>query len=183
MITTANEYYATLAQIQDLNFPVQAVFTPSNEHIYEVDLNKREVSMPEFLSVETDHKSETIYFKLNRFFDYMDLSRTACVIQYINAAGESHYYPVPYYDCITFLDEDKMLVPWVIDGAATKTAGTVKFSIRFYRIAEGHFIYNLTTKTASAKVLHGMVGQFLPEDYEIATDVFLQIQEALLKLN
>ena len=183
MITTANEYYATLAWIQDNNFPVQAVLAPSDEHIYDVDLNKRQVSALEFLSVETDHKSETIYFKVDRFFDYMDLSRTACVIQYINAKGESHYYPVPYYDCITFIEDNKMLVPWVIDGAATQTAGTVKFSIRFYRIEGDHFIYNLTTKTQSAKVLHGMTGEFLPEDYQIATDVFLQIQEALLKLN
>lgn len=184
MITTANEYYANLAYIQDYNFPVQAVLVPSDERLYDVDLHTRTVSMPEFLSVETDHKSETIYFKVDRFFDYMDLSTVACVIQYINARGESYYYPVPFYDCITFNEENKMLIPWNIDGSATVAPGTVKFSIRFYKIVEGKFIYNLNTKTITAKVLHGIDNeQFSTEKYQLATDVFLQIQEALLKLN
>lgn len=183
MITTANEYYATLAQIQDENFPVQAVLVPSDEKIYEIDLNTRSVSVPEFLSVETDHKSETVYFKIDRFCDYMDLSRTACVIQYINAKKESHYYPVPFYDCVTFNAENKMIIPWNIDGAATVAPGTVQFTIRFYKMERGEFVYNLITRPAHGKILHGMTGKFLPEDYQIASDVYLQIQEALLKLN
>jgi hypothetical protein len=134
MITAANEYYSALAQIQDQNFPVQAVLVPSTERIYEVDLFTRSVSMPEFLSIETDHQAETIYFKVDRFFDYMDLSRTACVIQYITANNESHFYPVPFYDCITFNEENKMIIPWNISGAVTNTAGIVKFNIRFYKI-------------------------------------------------
>ena len=184
MITTANEDYANLAYIQDYNFPKQAVLVPSNERIYDVDLFTREVSMPQFLSVETDHKSETVYFKMDRFFDYMDLSTVACVIQYINAKGESHYYPVPFYDCITFNAENKMIIPWNIDGSATVAPGTVQFSIRFYKIVDNKFVYNLTTKTTSAKVLHGMINDdFKPEDYQIAIDVYLQLQEAILKLN
>ena len=80
MITNPNEYLAALAYIQDNNFPVQAVLVPASERTYEINLNTREVEAPKFISVEKDHKSETIYFKVDRFFDYMDLSQTACVI-------------------------------------------------------------------------------------------------------
>lgn len=183
MITPTDEYLSLLAQIQDHNFPVQAILAPSEEHIHEVDLATRSISMPQFLSVEADHKSETIYFRVDRFFDYMDLARTACVIQYINARGESHFYPVPFYDCITENEDNKMLVPWNIDGSATVASGTVQFNIRFYLIENGKFIYNLTTKAVSAKVLHGMGTAFKPEDYEIALDKYLQIQFALKELN
>ena len=183
MITNPNEYLAALAHIQDNNFPVQAVLVPSSERTYEINLNTREVEAPKFISVEKDHKSETIYFKVNRFFDYMDLSQTACVIQYINAKKESHYYPVPFYDIITDNEHNKMFIPWNVGGAATIASGELKFSIRFYKIEQGKFVYNLTTKTTSTKILNTMTGAFNPEDYKIAQDMYLEIQEALLKLN
>lgn len=165
MIKTANEYTHALALLQDNNFPTYVKLTPDSV-VCEVDLEKRMIQVPEFISVETDHKSETIYFKLNRYFDYMDLSTTTCVIEYVNAKGESHYYPVPYYDI--FSEEDKIILPWVIDGAATVAAGSVKFSIRFYKIEQDHFIYNMSTLPAIGKVLHGLKGQFKPgKDYEL----------------
>lgn len=182
MITTTEEYYKELYRIQDENFPSQAILLPSDERVYDIDLNSRTVNVPEFLSIESDHKSETVYFKVDRFYDYMDLSNTACVIQYINADKEAHYYPVPFYDVTSCAQDDKLLFPWVIDGAATKTAGPVQFSIRFYRIdiANSHFIYNLTTKPATGKVLHGMkVEEFPPEDYEIALDRYLAIMQEI----
>ncbi len=184
MITTTEEYYQELYRIQDNNFPSQAILLPSDERIYDIDLNSRTIEAPEFLSVATEHKSETIYFKIDRYNDYMDLTNTACVIQYVNADGEAHYYPVPYYDVTTFSKEDKLLFPWVIDGAATKAKGTVQFSIRFYRIdiANSQFIYNLTTRPAASKVLYGLhPGDkgFKPEDYEIAMDRYLTIMQEI----
>jgi len=106
---------------------------PSTERIYEIDLNTRTIDAPEWLSVETDHRSETIYFKVPRYFDHMDLTTTVCVIQYINANGEGRVYPVPYYDITTCTRENfetleqepYILFPWVIDGEATKAAGDV----------------------------------------------------------
>ena len=173
MITTAVEYYKELYRIQDENFPSLAILLPQDEKIYNINLNSRVIEIPEYLSVATDHKAETIYFKVDRFYKYMDLTSTVCVIQYINAIGESHYYPVPFYDAITFADEDKILIPWNISGNATKAAGNVKFSIRFYRIdlANHHFVYNLNTLPAVGKVLYGLnPDEFKPEDYEIAAD-------------
>lgn len=186
MITTDKEYYKELYRIQDENFPTQAVLLPSEERIYDIDLSSRTIKAPEFLSTVTDHKSEVVYFKVDRFFDYMDLTNTACVIQYINADKESHYYPVPFYDVYTFAKEDKLLFPWVIDGAATQAAGPVKFSIRFYRIDDANtkFVYNLTTLPATSQVRYGIEAknEFKPEDYEIAGDRFLLLQQELRKI-
>lgn len=102
MITTAEEYQKYLWQLQDQNKPVSAILLPSDENIYEINLNTRTINAPEFLSVRKDHAAETVYFLVDRFYDNMDLSQTACVIQYKNAAGEEHIFPVPFYDVTTF---------------------------------------------------------------------------------
>jgi hypothetical protein len=59
------------------------VFLPYAHNIYDIDLNTRTIRGPSVLSVQRDHKSEIIYFKVDRYFDYMDLSNTVCIIEYI----------------------------------------------------------------------------------------------------
>ena len=156
MITLQNEYQENLFKIQDKNPPITAVLLPSTEQIYKIDLNKRTVETPEFLSVQTDHTAETVYFRVNRYYDHIDLSNMICVIQYVNAEGEGFVFPVPYYDLTTFPNE--ILFPWIISGNATKAAGTISYSIRFYRINEAgnSFTYNMSTLPVESKILYGM---------------------------
>ena len=166
MITTPEEYLAKWYQIQDNNLPTIALLLPSDETIYNVDLNSRKIEAPEFLSTETDHFAETIYFKVDRYFDNMDLTKTVCIIQYendgaVNANGEpagGFAYLVPFYDITHFEEENKILIPWAIGGPATAAAGNVTFAMRFYKFnAEGTSLtYNLNTLPATSKVLHGM---------------------------
>lgn len=156
MITSPNEYEQNLFKIQDKNPPSIAVLVPSTEQIFEINLNKRSVETPEFLSVQTDHTAETIYFKVNRYYDHVDLANTICIVQYINAEGDGFVYPVPYFDVTTF--PGMILFPWVIGGNATKAAGTISYSIRFYRINDSgnSFTYNLSTLPVESKILYGM---------------------------
>ena len=185
-ITTEKEYYQELYRIQDENFPVNAVLLPSDERIYQVNLNNRTIEAPDYLSVVKDHKAETVYFEMDRFFDYMDLTNLACVIQYVTKTG-SFYYPVPFYDISTRsgydeqgIWQDKLLIPWVIDGNATATSGIVTFSIRFYKIdvSNHHFLYNLTTKPARSQVLYGMDENiFNPENYKVGEDLYLELRQ------
>lgn len=170
MITTAAEYEQNLVWIHDNNAPALAVLLPSDERIYNIDLNKRVIETPEFLSVEKDHRAECVYFLVDRFFDNMDLSTTTCVIQYKNAQGEERVYAVPYYDIQTYHDEKqpKMLIPWAVGGEATKYAGEVIFSIRFYKmntvfdpnnpnsVENRYFTFNLNTQPSKSQVLYGL---------------------------
>lgn len=177
MITISTEYYRNLYKLQqDRNLPSLAVLLPSAENIYEIDLNSRKITPPEFLSNYTDHASEVIYFKCDRFFDYMDLSNCAVVIQYVNAKKESRLYPVPFVDVATCSLENKMLIPWCVDGNVTSQAGDVTFSIRFYKIDENgtYLRYSLSTLPAKSKVLEtlnvveadGEPFEFAPSQYE-----------------
>lgn len=157
MVTYSQQYEDKLWEIQNMNILRRAVLVPHKEKILNIDLEKRTVEVPTYLSVSQDHQAETIYFKFDRFYDMIDLTTMVCVIQYKNAKGEEYVYPVPFYDTQKFLNEGKVLIPWCIQGAATKYAGTIEFSIRFFRLdpSDKHIIYDLNTLPAKGKILQG----------------------------
>lgn len=163
MITFEPEYKAKLWEIQNQYLTKRAVLVPHNEKVFDIDLNKRTVQVPEYLSVQQDHESETIYFKFDRFYDTVDLTNMVCVIQYKNAGGEEYFYPVPFYDITTYGDEPghKVLIPWCIQGPATAYAGLVEFSVIFFRLdANSNLIYMLNTIPAKGKILQGQNWDF-----------------------
>ena len=177
-----HDFQSQLYLIQSQNPPSLVLF-PETKRIYDIDLDTREISGPEVLSVSRDHKAETVYFRVDRFRDYMDLSNTACVIQYVTPDGGVHLYPVPFYDIMT----EKMIFPWCIDGAATMYQGIVSYSVRFYMIQElsGEFtyLYNLGTTVAKGEVLHGMQVSELSNDFDISADAYHQLLELINNIN
>ena len=178
MITTPEEYLKYLWGIETRdeeghavnpynNRPILSIILPSDERTFEVDLSTITISVPTFLSIAKDHRAETVYFLVDRYYEYKDLANTSCMIEFINAAGEGGFYPVPFYDISSypnFIDENdvkheaKMLIPWCLEGDVTKTAGNVQFVLRFYELDDANetFIYNLRTQIATGAVLNGM---------------------------
>ena len=179
MITTPKEYYDLLYRIQDENKPSLAVLLPNDEKIYEIDMNSRKIEAPTSLSVELDHRAETIYFKVGRYYDNIDLANMTCVVQYINAKGEGRVYPVPFYDVETYADENMMLFPWCIDGEATKASGNVTYSVRFYDIDESatYMRYNMSTLPSKSEVLHGISSK---TDIDESNDYLLNFKDQIL---
>jgi hypothetical protein len=187
MITSAKEYLSRLQDIRDANLHTETLFIPSDELVYEVDLNKRTIDSPVFLSTETDHIAETVFFKTDRYFETHDLAQSTCIIQYINANNEAHVYIVPIFDIETFADEGKILIPWVIQGYATAAPGTIKYAIRFYHLnkierpegtEEGvdyEFDYIINTQVAQSKILHGMGETYLNDAMAPIEEAFEEI--------
>ena len=179
MVTNSQEYAEKLWQLQLDKPTTKAVLLPGDETIYEVDLDARTIAVPKFLSVAKDHQAETIYFKFDRFYDRIDLTTKCCVIQYVNAAGDSYIYPVPFYDVETLSGQGKVIIPWCIQGAATKEAGIVKFAITFYSVDINHHInYCLNTLVASGEILNGQNTDDL-SDY---TESQVTLDSSLLEL-
>ena len=171
MITSAQEYMSRLQDIRDQNLRFERLQIPSDEAVYAVDLNARLIDTPVYLSTETDHFAETVFFSVDRYFDTIDLANSTCIIQYINANGENYVYVVPVYDLETYAEYGKMLVPWCIQGHATAAPGVIKFAIRFYHLTkidrdgvdkpEYQFDYIINTQVATSKILVGMGNDFL----------------------
>lgn len=183
MITTPQEYYAKLHLIQDTNKPMVAVLAPSDERIYNIDLSTRKIESPDFLSIEKDHMAETIYFTVDRYYDNIDLLETTCIVQYINANKEARIYAVPFFDVTTF--EGKILFPWCIEGEATKAAGNVQYSFKFYHTFKGEndevlFDFNLNTMAATSRVLTGLDVANKDETYDYVAS---EIEAALARVD
>ena len=159
MITNYQDYENKLWSIDKQMRTSTAILlpTPPKEELIPIDLNERKIKVPKsFIIVSQDHSAETLYFTFDRYFDGMDLSNTCCIIQFQNAKGEAYYYVVPYMDITTDNVNQKIIMPWVIQNAATKYAGTVKFAIKFFSLnAAGHLMYELNTLVAEAIVEQG----------------------------
>lgn len=188
MITTPEEYREKLWLIQQNNLPRKAIL-PFAETIYSVDMKTRIIDSPQFLSVQKDHKAESIYFSVPRYVDYMDLSETACIIQYTLSDGTTGIYPVPFYDITTQNDygHERILLPWLLDGKATSLSGTIEYAIRFFIIDDSgqKFLYNINTIPAKSKILYGMdvIGtnkdeafDIPPSEYEVLLNRIAQLQ-------
>ena len=175
MITSAQEYLSRLQDIRNENLHTEVLQIPSDELIYAVDLNSRTIDTPVYLSTETDHTAETIFFIVDRYYETYDLAQSTCIIEFINAKNEPGIYLVPIYDLETYAEDGKMLIPWVIQGNATKAAGTIKYAIRFYQLhkverpegteigTEYVYDYIINTQVAQSKILKGMGETFLED--------------------
>lgn len=154
-----------LFQIQTQTPPTPIRNFPNGNKTYNVDLNTRQIEVPKTLSLSRDHKSTVIYFKMDRWYDYMDLTNTVCLIQYYPANKKEldlkapYFYVVPFFDILSCEDEGKMIFPWVIGDAATQAGGKVEFAIRFYKVEMNEagdisLVYNLNTIPASTTIVN-----------------------------
>ena len=159
MITDPSEFRQKLQEIQN-SANVTFTHLPSNEPRFIIDANSREINIPfefSFLGVIGDHKAETIYFEIDRYFDDEDLSTHTCVIQFVNKNPKTlecneGLYPVTTMD-INSID-GKIIFGWNIMNDATQIAGDIHFSIRFYSIdSNNKFTYNFNTLTANSIIL------------------------------
>ena len=160
-----NKWFDTLKNLQDtiteiLNIPD----VDGNRHYIDVDLSKREIKLPssfyaDFLDVQNDHLAAEIWFRMDRYFEDVDLSKTTCVIEYINAAGEGRICPILSIDTTTF--NVQLCVCWQVGREATKQAGKIKFVLHFYNIVQnsnGDFVYSysLSTRPCEATILKSL---------------------------
>lgn len=164
-LTESQKSLEQLLQIQTQAPPSPIRNLPTSTTVYDIDLNTRTVEAPRILSVSRDHKSTVIYFRVDRYYDYMDLAETVCLIQYYPAGNNKTKVPftyvVPFFDILSNEDTGKIIFPWVIGGPATKEEGNLQFAIRFYKVDTDEtgkpvLTYNLNTSPVSSKILYGL---------------------------
>lgn len=186
MAIYAEDFFQHLKNIQNnLKYAPSVQPIPSGVPTIDVDLNRREIQIEksdyykDFLSIEEDHRAETVYFKVDRYYEDVDLNNCSCVVQYMNLGAPEgqaklRFYPVTLKDTETFRDEGKMVVAWNLGGEATEYSGTLLFSLIFYKVndAGDKFLYALHTVPAQGTVLQGMERT---KDQELENEVYYDI--------
>lgn len=172
MITSREEYLSHLAQIELAHNALYFFPIPEVEKIYKINLDTRQVEAPALLSVTEDNQAEIIFFEMDRYYDKKDLSQTTCIINYQTADGGNYVYHVPCMDITTKREENKILLPWVIESNVTGVAGTVKFAFKFYEINPGtlEYLYQLNTLVATTKIGQGMQFKYVAASQRAAAD-------------
>ena len=155
--TSVQEYFSYLQDLWVLGGK-KFIMLPLDEPVLEVDANKREIIIPaEFkkngVGVVGDHISESLVFKINRFFDYTDLDEMQVVVQWENANKEVGISDIFVKDRTA----DYLYLLWPLTHDVTDYPGTIKFSLRFYHAGEGaaengSLFYSFSTKIASATI-------------------------------
>ena len=153
----------SLTKNSDSNYGRKYSILPvmNEDDYFNIDANARTIKVPDTfrkngLGVQGDQTAETIYFKVNRYFDAMDLNNTDIYIQWENANGDKGLAKEWVRDIETY--DDYMVFGWVLGDLITKEPGILKFSVRFVKTQQAQgsetktITYSLNTLTAQAMI-------------------------------
>ena len=183
-IDTINEYLANLPTLAGISS--KYVRLPVDEEVFYVNGDTRKITVPkEFSSngvgIVGDELAEIVYFKVDRYFDIVDLAseNMNIYIQWENASGEKGA-SLAYAKSVEQEADgnDFVYFGWALTSKITGKAGNVKFNVRILKLEnntndEGQAIrtvaYSFNTQTATVAVKAGLNydftdGELLIED-------------------
>lgn len=205
-IKSLEEYFANLYTIyqftQDYPEYTSMCFAmPVDEPLFEIDANSRVISVPaEFkkngIGVIGDHQAETVYFKIDQYFDYQsfykllnDDANGHVVINWAftpsgSKAVESSGSVEAFGPCDN-LQPGYLIFGWVIDRDMTVKAGVLTFSVQFYHIdpTSGEMDYSFSTLTASVAVGNTLNVKDPKEVKPISSTLMMRLQNSAYRVD
>ena len=172
---TINSISDLFGNMEQLRSDSRFLLLPLDEDIFEIDANKRLINIPDHfkrngVSVQGDEIAETLLFKIDRYFDSIDLNECTIVVQWENKNGDKYVTPIKLIDTNTY--GGQILFGWPLSSTLTEYAGPIKFSIRFIKyVASGasiegeeeipmdkaaDIVYSFSTLTAQVNINPGL---------------------------
>lgn len=190
-INDLNTYYLYLNKIKDTTTNYELLRLPVNieggESYFNINTNSRVISVPsELVVVQGDHAAEIVYFRMERFFDAMDLSQFdradpnaygKCIIQWYHESDPEN----EHYDEVFAFDYDKEYIyfGWILGGEVTAAPGLINFSVRLYAVnKEGvGYDYSWSTLKAQLSIKETLDFNVLTFNEDQTTDLSLLVQK------
>ena len=153
---------------------------PIDEDHFEINANTRAIGIPNAfkkngIAVQGDDLAEIVYFKVDRYFDYMDFNNCDIFIQWETPKGSGESVKSVSTEYIRDIESEpgKLIFGWAISDALTGASGQLKFSVRFIKWsvdAEGKktIDYSFSTLTATVNIQPGL--NYNLEDSELNVD-------------
>lgn len=137
-ITTLEEYFSWISNLGRINR--KYTILPLDEDHFEINANTRAINIPanfkkNGVAVQGDDLAEILYFKIDRYFDYMDLNNCDIYIQWEtpkDANGVTKKSVSQAYVRDIDSEPGKLIFGWAISDAITGLSGNLKFSVRFF---------------------------------------------------
>ena len=138
-ITSLNEYFQHIEDLASLAIgngrsgsDPYFLRLPLNEPFFEINANTRVIAVPATLrqiGVVGDKYAEVVFFKIDRYYDAIDLDTRQIYIEWEDAAGNKGVSRDFLRD--TQSEKNKIIFGWVIGDELTKNVGTIRFAVRF----------------------------------------------------
>ena len=176
-ITTIEEYYSWIKNLGSIDR--KYTILPLDEEHFSINANTRAITVPvDFkkngIAVQGDEIAEIVYFKIDRYFDYMDFNNADIFIQWEAPKGKDGVVVKGFSrEYVRDIESEpgKLIFGWVLSDAITKNSGTLKFSVRFVQFREDEELeYSFSTLTASALIQPGL-------NYDLAKDETLYVDD------
>lgn len=171
-ITTLEEYFSWLRNLGNIDRKYTVL--PLDEDHFEINADTRAITIPASfkkngVAVQGDDLAEVLYFRVDRYFDYMDLNNTDIYIQWETpkdpVTGLTTKSLSPAYIRDIDSEPGKLIFGWALSDAITANSGTLKFSVRFFQWADDEkaatgaekiIAYSFSTLTASVAIQAGL---------------------------
>lgn len=154
-ITKLEEYFGNLqtigAHVKD--YPDKAYFLrlPVDEDMITINANTRSIVLPENyrrngIAVAGDTFAETLWFKIDRYYDLQDLSLTDIYI-FWELPDKTKGYSTPAFEDINS-EAGQLIFSWTIPDLLTANAGNIKFYVSFQIRDTNTYVFNTLAQTA-----------------------------------
>lgn len=159
-ITSLDEYFSYIVELNKIS--KRYTILPLDEEVFEIDANTRTISVPDsfksHISVQGDEVAEIVYFRINRFFDSMDLTLRDIYIEWKSAAKDENGKEITGVSVPWVIDAESdpgyIIFGWALSSKITQAAGTVTFAVRFYTFDKEKEVleYSLSTLQQTATI-------------------------------
>lgn len=173
-ISSLESYYANITRIAPLttnfhNAPYKYFLMPLDEPVFEIDANKRTITVPTHFSkngvgVYGDHMAEVLYFRIDKYFDYQDLFNVDEIIinWQFRGANVSRNAELETHTSIALAPDDTfdpghIVFGWVITEEMTPSKGVLTFSVSFVKRTGESYEYVLNTIPTSVNINDSLI--------------------------
>lgn len=188
-ITTLEEYFSWLYKIKEIgeDYILKYTTLPLDEPHFEINANTRAITIPtDFkkngIAVQGDDLAEVVYFKVDRYFDAVDLNSCEIYVQWeLPKAKTKGVSPVSIKDIAS--EPGKLIFGWPISRDVTKEAGNLKFSVQFYQLSSGSeeakVNYSFNTLTATVAIQNSIGLDISDKDSYYEDDIGTRLNDRI----
>ena len=157
-VDTLEQFFGSIQEIAALDSKFLRL--PLDEPMFEVDANSRKINVDATpfkangLSVQGDHFAETVFFKIDRYYDTMDLMNTNIYINWKMGSASARDKCTIKSDSII---PGYVVFAWSIHDKITAKSGALQFSISLEIEQDGKNSYSLNTIPATLNIKEGLV--------------------------
>ena len=182
-ITSLNEYFQHIEELAELAIgegrsgsDPYFLRLPLDEPFFEINANTRGITVPGELSqvgVVGDKLAEILFFKIDRYYDAVDLDTRHIYIEWELPDGTRGISRDFLKD--TQSEKDKIIFGWLIDDVLTAQIGTIRFAVRFVEwtdrgdeaAANAQLLYSFSSLPATISISDTLHYTLFEDDEEL----------------